>query len=126
MDLSKYKGIVKLNIYGEDRYFKFGTAHMAMLCERLGKNMEETTKLQADSTNVGVQIEHYYCAAVCYVRLYNDETEGDKLKEPTYNQVANWFDGMVYAQIEKINEEAFKLAFPNENAPDQTKEGAQS
>lgn len=118
MNINEYKGVVKLNIYGEDRYFKFGTAQMAMLCQRLGKPLSEVAELQADPSNLLVQIEHYYCAAVCYARLYNDETKGPKMDEPTYNQVANWFDGLSIKAMEEINETAYKTAFPNVEAPE--------
>ena len=122
MEFNKYTGIVKLKIYEEDRFFKFGTAHMALLCELLGKSLPEVTDLLGDQTNLDVQIKYYYAAAVSYVRLYNDEHE-DKMKEPTLNQVANWFDGLMADQREKINEVAFAQAFPNGEAPKDQTEG---
>lgn len=124
MEFNKYKGIVKLDIYGEERYFKFGTMQMDLLCDLEGKTLLELVPLLDDKTNVKIQISFYYCAALAYVRLWNDEHE-EKLKEPTRNQVANWMDSIGTDAREKMNETAFSQAFPNENAP-QVEEVGQS
>lgn len=121
MEFNKYKGIVELEIYGEKRYFKFGTMQMDLLCELEGKTVQELVPLLDDKTNVKIQISFYFCAALAYVRLYNDEHE-DKLKEPTRNQVANWMDSVGDDKRDKMNKTAFAQAFPNEEAPKEEKE----
>ncbi len=118
MDINKYKGIVKLNIYGEDRFFKFGTAQMAMFCDLQGQKLEEAIASLNDTKDLKTNIHFYLSAAVSYVDLVNDE-EGTNLKRPTYSQVANWFDGLLDDQKKQIDETAFKQAFPNGEAPDQ-------
>lgn len=120
MQVDKYKGIAELEILGKQVGFKFGVATMALLCEIEKDTFANVVSRLDDNTQVKTQINFYYAAAVCYVRLKNDE-DGTQEKEPTFNQVANWMDSISAQVKEQLNQTAFATyQDPNKEAPIET------
>ncbi len=117
MTADKYKGVVEIEILGEVRGFKFGTAYLAMLCELEGVKLSTIIRRFSDPEDIAIKLKHYYVGAVQYVRLKNAE-EKKGLPEPTYEQVCNWVDSLDQEQRNKIDETAFsKYQDPNTTAP---------
>lgn len=115
--MNQYKGVVEIEILGEKRGFKFGMACTAMLCKIEGCSLKEVQERLA-ANDQSTMCNMYYAAAVQYVRLKNTE-QTEKVKEPTFEEVANWIDNMSLTQ----NEDAVKTAFaqyedPNGKAPE--------
>jgi hypothetical protein len=116
--MDKYKGIVEKTINGRNIGFKFGTGHFAMLCELEKDTLANITKRLDDPTDLGLQINYYYAAAVQYVRLKNAE-DNLTLPEPSKEQVANWIDMMMPSEKVEMNEAAFsQYENPNVQAPE--------
>jgi hypothetical protein len=115
MTSDKYKGVVEIEIFGEQRGFKFGMATMAMLIDLEGDTFANVVKKLEDSTQIKTHINFYYAAAVQYCRLLKKESE------PSFEEVANWMDSVAATVKEKMTETAFsQYADPNAEAPNQT------
>ena len=118
--IDKYKGVAEIEILGEKRGFKFGTAYLAMLCDVEKQSVTEIVKRLDDPGDLAIRLKHYYCAAVQYVKLKNAE-EKTSLLEPSFEQVCNWIDSLVDDQKKKIDETAYsQYQDPNVEAPKET------
>lgn len=116
LNMNQYKGVVEIEILGEKRGFKFGTASYLQLCEILGCGLAEAIKRLDDLTDLKCQLNFYYTGACQYIRLVK---KGEQ--EPTFEEVANWVDSLLPEQKEQIGETAFKhYEDPNKEAPQQT------
>jgi len=102
---NKHKGVVEIEILGEQRGFKFGMACMAMLCEREKTTLKEVQE-RLGSENLTTSLNLYYSAAVQYARLF-------KAAEPSFEEVADWIDNMSLEQ----NQEAVGVAFAQYSDP---------
>lgn len=111
--VNKYKGVAEIDILGEVRGFKFGTAAMAQLCQLEKCGLTEVSKrLENADENLGTQLNFYYTAAYQYSKL-------NKKEPPTFEEVANWIDSMVYDQKDALNKAAFATYDdPNAQAPE--------
>jgi hypothetical protein len=104
MNIDKIKGVVEVEILGEQRGFKFGIASMIMLCNLEGKDLDEVQKSIADG-NIQAFANMMYAAAVQYAKLY-------KKPEPSFEEVANWLD-----HIEDKTGEILSAAFAQPESP---------
>lgn len=109
MNADKFKGVVEIEILGEQRGFKFGMAATIMLIK-----LEETDLVGVQDKLAKGDLETYinllYCAAVQYAKLYKKDI-------PSFEDVANWVD-----HLEGKESEIIKTAFatpedPNPTAP---------
>ena len=120
MQADRYKGVAELEILGEKIGFKFGVATMSLLCDLENDTFKNVVARLDDPTNVKTQINFYFAAAVCYIRLKNADDKTN-LIEPTFDQVANWMDSVSAEVKEKLNETAFATyQDPNSQAPQET------
>lgn len=110
--VNKYKGVAEIEILGAIRGFKFGTAAMAQLCQLEKCGLSEVSKrLDNADENLGTQLNFYFTAAYQYSKL-------NKQEPPTFEEVANWIDSMVYEQKDQLNKTAFaSYDDPNVKAP---------
>jgi hypothetical protein len=109
MTTDKYKGVVEIEILGEQRGFKFGMAAMVMLCKLENKDLKGVQ----EALNVGdlpTYINLMYAAAVQYAKLY-------KKPEPSFEEVANWLDHIEGKESEIIKAAFYQDATPNPVAP---------
>lgn len=114
----KYKGIVEIEILGEKRGFKFGTASMLQLCQVLKCSLVDVVKRLDDKSDLEVQLNFFYTGACQYVRLKKADDKDYVVAEPTFEQVANWVDSILPSQKEEITNAAFsQYADPNTEAP---------
>ncbi len=109
MTTDKYKGLVEIEILGEQRGFKFGIATMVMLCKVEGVELKEVQE-RIDSSRLETFANMMYCAAVQYAKLY-------KKPEPSFEEVANWLDHIEDKQGEIIKSAFAQPQDPNPVAP---------
>lgn len=105
--MDQYKGVLKLDILGVQRGFKFGTMQAAIFCKEMNVNLSGLTEVLNDN-NIEAQIVWYWSAAVSYARLF-------KIEEPTKDEVAAWIDTFGSDRLEA--EAAAANIVPNEEAP---------
>jgi len=112
--MDEYKGIVKLDIFGKSRGFKFGTMQAALFCKQMKCKLPDMAAL-LDGNDLEAQIAWYWSAAVAYSRLAKDQ-------EPSMDEVAAWIDTYGYSAMEVKASEA--MLNPKEDAPNPvTEEG---
>lgn len=107
--IDKYKGVVEIEILGEQRGFKFGMAAMAQLCQLEGSNLKGVQE-KLSAADIGTMINLLYSAAVQYSKLYKKEV-------PTYEEVANWIDHLDGKESEIIQAAFYQHESPNQTAP---------
>lgn len=105
--MDEYKGIIKVEIFGKTRGFKFGTMQAALFCKQMKCKLPDMATL-LDGTDLEAQLVWYWSAAVAYSRLAKDQ-------EPSMDEVAAWIDTYGYAAMEQKSSEA--LVVPKEQAP---------
>lgn len=105
--MNEYKGIVKINILGKDRCFKFGTMQAAIFCKHLGCKLNEMPQL-LDGNDIDAQITWYWSAAVAYARLYKNE-------EPSKDEVAAWIDTYGFEKMDVAMSDS--VLSPNVESP---------
>lgn len=110
--MDEYKGIVKVEIFGKNRGFKFGTMQAALFCKQMKCKLPDMAAL-LDGSDLEAQLVWYWSAAVAYSRLAKDQ-------EPSMDEVAAWIDTYGYAAMESKTSEA--MLSPKENAPNPTTE----
>ena len=110
--IDKYKGVVEIEILGEQRGFKFGMAAMAQLCqlERTDWKGVQEKFLAADITTTA---NLFFVTATQYARLA-------KITEPTYEDVLNWVDHLDEGQQAKIIQAFFYHHIEKEETPNLT------
>jgi hypothetical protein len=109
MNSDKFKGVVEIEVLGEQRGFKFGMAAMVMLCRLEGKDLKDVQ----ESLNKGEIITFVnlmYAAAVQYAKLY-------KKPEPSFEEVANWLDHLEGREADIIKTAFHQAESPNPVAP---------
>jgi hypothetical protein len=102
----KFKGVVEIEILGEQRGFKFGMAAMVQICDIQKTDLKGVQDL-LNSGDIRTFINFMYAGAVQYARLY-------KKPEPSFEEVANWID-----HLDGKEGDIIKTAFesPNPEAP---------
>jgi hypothetical protein len=90
--MDEYKGIVKIEIFGKIRGFKFGTMQAALFCKQMKCKLPDMSAL-LDGSDLEAQIVWYWSAAASYSRLAKDQ-------EPSMDEVAAWIDTYGYAAME--------------------------
>lgn len=112
--MDQYKGIVKINVLGADRGFKFGTMQAALFCKEMKCKLSDMATL-LDGNDIEAQITWYWSASVAYSRLY---------KEPEFSkdEVAAWIDTYGFEAMDQ--ETAQSMEIPNE-VPLPNQEGMQ-
>lgn len=105
--MEEYKGILKLNILGRDRGFKFGTMQAALFCKEMNVKLPDMAQM-LNGNDLEAQIVWYWAAALAYSRL-------NKESEPTKDEVAAWIDTYGFDNMENQTMQANKI--PNEQAP---------
>jgi hypothetical protein len=105
--MDQYKGILKLDILGSQRGFKFGTMQAALFCKELNVKLSDMSNL-LDGSDIEAQIVWYWSAAVAYSRLFKEP-------EPSKDEVAAWIDTYGYEKMEAETIETNKV--PNEETP---------
>lgn len=113
--MDQYKGIVKINVLGADRGFKFGTMQAALFCKEMKCKLSDMATL-LDGNDIEAQITWYWSASVAYSRLY---------KEPEFSkdEVAAWIDTYGFQAMEQQTAQSMEI--PNE-VPLPNQEGMQS
>lgn len=106
--MDEYKGILKLNILGRDRGFKFGTMQAALFCKEMNVKLPAMAQL-LDGNDLDAQITWYWTAALAYSRLFKET-------EPTKDEVAAWIDTYGFDNMENQTMQANKI--PNEETPE--------
>jgi hypothetical protein len=114
--MDQYKGIVKINVLGAERGFKFGTMQAALFCKEMKCKLSDMAVL-LDGNDIDAQITWYWSASVAYSRLYK-ETEYSK------DEVAAWIDTYGFESMDKQTAES--MLVPNDQTPLNQKEGDQS
>jgi hypothetical protein len=104
MNTDKFKGVVEIEILGEQRGFKFGMAAMVMLCKLENKDLNGVQESIAKG-DIQSFANMMYAAAVQYAKLY-------KKPEPSFEEVANWLD-----HIEDKAGEILSTAFAQPESP---------
>lgn len=108
----KYKGVVEMQILGEQRCFKFGTASMIQLCKMLNVTLPELVEKLNNPNDLEARVGFFYTAACQHVDLYQKGTK------PTFAEVANWIDHMSVGQQNEIADISFAShKDPNTEAP---------
>jgi len=110
--MEEYKGIVKVEIFGKSRGFKFGTMQAALFCKQMKCKLPDMAAY-LDGSDLEAQIVWYWSAAVAYSRLAKDQ-------EPSMDEVAAWIDTFGYAAMEAKASDA--MLTPKEEAPTPTTE----
>lgn len=104
--------MVKIEVFGKTRGFKFGTMQAALFCKQMKCKLPDMAAL-LDGTDLEAQIAWYWSAAVAYSRLANDQ-------EPSMDEVAAWIDTYGYASMESKSSDA--MLIPKEDAPNPNQE----
>jgi hypothetical protein len=104
--MDEYKGIVKVEVFGKTRGFKFGTMQAALFCKQMKCKLPDMAAL-LDGNDLEAQIVWYWSAAVSYARLAKDQ-------EPSMDEVAAWIDTYGYAAMEAKASDA--MLTPKEEA----------
>jgi len=105
--MDQYKGILKLEILGVQRGFKFGTMQTAIFCKEMNVKLSELAGV-LNENNIEAQIIWYWSAAAAYSRLFKQE-------EPTKDEVAAWID--TYGSDRLESDATAANIVPNEEAP---------
>jgi threonine dehydrogenase-like Zn-dependent dehydrogenase len=104
MNSDKFKGVVEIEVLGEQRGFKFGMAAMVMMCKLEGKDLNGVQE-SLNNGELPTFINLMYAAAVQYAKLY-------KKPEPSFEEVANWLD-----HLDGKENEIIKTAFQQSESP---------
>lgn len=113
--MDQYKGIVKINVLGAERGFKFGTMQAALFCKEMKCKLGDMATL-LDGNDIDAQITWYWTASVAYSRLYKEP-------EVSKDEVAAWIDTYGFQAMEEQTAES--LSVPNAETPLNQKEGNQ-
>jgi hypothetical protein len=105
--MDQYKGILRIEIAGIQRGFKFGTMQAALFCKEMNAKLSDMSSI-IDDGNIEAQITWYWCAALSYARLFKEI-------EPSKDEVAAWIDTYGFDKMELDTEQANKV--PNAEAP---------
>jgi threonine dehydrogenase-like Zn-dependent dehydrogenase len=110
MNTDKFKGVVELEILGEQRGFKFGMAAMVQLTKLENTNLAGVQDNLAKG-EISTLINLLYAAAVQYAKLYKKDV-------PSFEDVANWIDHLDGKEADIIKT-AFAIPdeVPNPTAP---------
>lgn len=105
--MDQYKGIVKINILGAERGFKFGTMQAALFCKEMKCKLNDMVTL-LDGNDIDAQITWYWTASLAYCRLY---------KQPEYSkdEVAAWIDDYGFNLMDEKTAENMEI--PNAVTP---------
>ena len=109
MNTDKFKGVVEIEILGEQRGFKFGMAAMVMLCKLENKDLKGVQE-GLDTGDITTFVNLMYASAVQYAKLY-------KKPEPSFEDVANWLDHLDGKEGEIIKTAFEQPESPNPAAP---------
>lgn len=105
--MDQYKGIVKINVLGGEKGFKFGTMQAALFCKEMNCKLGDMATL-LDGNDIDAQITWYWSASVAYSRLYKEQ-------EYSKDEVAAWIDTYGFQAME--DQTAQSLVVPNEATP---------
>jgi ABC-type molybdate transport system substrate-binding protein len=111
MNTDKFKGVVELEILGEQRGFKYGMAALVQLTKLEDTNLAGVQEKLANG-DISTIVNLVYTGAVQYAKLYKKEI-------PSFEDVANWIDHINGDQLSSIIKTSFAIPeeSPNPTAP---------